>query len=201
MSNLVSIKEFVRRGFRYELFLRQFVLGTPNISAVGELLSQEWAKGLAVYKMRTPSLNKSLSDSLSGTLAPSPLPWVGNALSKMIYNCIKVIRRDMLNLVEPVVLFQLGKAPEGVAIGTPEHHTWFLQRIRDLKTDCAFADPYASPPFSNEALWGVIRKFLWAGLNKFAVAYPEDFKEGVPESVLSSFLTVVSKPASMRCIT
>lgn len=115
----------------------------------------------------------------------------------MIFDCVKVIRRDMLALVRPVVEFQLGQAPEGMAINSPEHHDWFLQRVRELKTDCAFADPYGSPPFSNKALWGVIRKYLWAGLNKFAVAYPDDFKEGVPELVLSSFLTVVSKFSSM----
>lgn len=54
---MMPIKEYVRRNFRYHLFMEQYALGAPNITAVGELLSQEWTKGLAVYKLRKPCLN------------------------------------------------------------------------------------------------------------------------------------------------
>lgn len=137
--------------------------------------------------------NSPLSRFLPSIIATAPLPWEGQALSEMIYSCLRIIRRDLIKLVEPVVQFQLGQAPEGIAPDSSEHTEWLLQRIRDLRKDCAFADPYGSPPFGNEAFWQVIRTYLWAGLNKFAVAYPDDFKEGVPEHVLSTFLTIVSK--------
>lgn len=50
----VSLKEYVRRNFRYALFKGQHILGKPNSTEVFEILQQEWSKGLAAYNQRKP---------------------------------------------------------------------------------------------------------------------------------------------------
>lgn len=96
----------------------------------------------------------------------------------MVATSFKVVRRDIMKIVKPIVEAQLKNVPAGMTL---------LERIDQLIHKWNFMKGTGSPPFSDPTFWGAIRSYLWAHNRSFAVLFPESFLGAMPLKVVTVF--------------
>lgn len=100
----------------------------------------------------------------------------------MVAASFKVVRRDIMKIVKPIVEAQLKNLPAGMTL---------LQRIDQLIDEWNFLKGTGHPPFSDPTFWGAIRSYLWAHHRSFAVLFPEAFLGAMPLKVVTVFAIFV----------